>query len=352
MTLSSRPVWAAQVLGLAAAAALMASCRSGLPPNPGHLVERAQLVMGSELRLSAWTEDEAEALRAFDAVFAEFSRLEGLLSVWRAGSDIQRVNEAAGQHAVDVSPETIEVLLVARQVSDWTNGKFDVTFAAMSDLWRFDHDQDNQVPSLADVAARLPLIDYLALEINVSARTAFLRHRGMKAHLGGIGKGYAVDRGVAILRRHGFVNFMLQSGGDLFSAGRKGDRPWRVGVRDPRGAPDTIVAALELSDQTLSTSGDYERMFVKDGTRYHHILDPDEGTPARGTRSVSIVAASAVIADGLSTGVFVLGPSRGLALVERLPGVEAVIITADNQVLVSSGLKERLQLVAPPTDAP
>jgi thiamine biosynthesis lipoprotein len=174
----------------------------------------------------------------------------------------------------------------------------------------------------------------------------------MKVHLGGIGKGYAIDRAVGKMRRHGLTDFMIQSGGDLYAAGRRGDRPWRVGIRDPRGAPDRIIAALDLKDGTFSTSGDYERAFVKDGIRYHHLLDPATGMPARGSRSVTITSASAVIADGLSTGVFILGPEEGMALIERLPGVEGVIVTADNQVLVSSGLKDRLQLGEAPTQAP
>jgi thiamine biosynthesis lipoprotein len=308
--------------------------------------------MGTELRLSAWTQDNAAAQKAFDAVLAEFARLEGLMSVWREGSDVQRINEAAGRGPVDVSPETIELLLLARQVSDWTGGKFDVTFAALSPFWRFDHDQDNRVPPASDIAAALSLIDYRQLEVNVPARTVFLRRDGMRIHLGGIGKGYAVDRGAAILRRHGIANFMIQSGGDLYVAGRRGDRPWQIAIQDPRGAPDRVIAALALSDLTVSTSGDYERAFVQDGVRYHHLLDPDSGQPARGCRSVSIVAASAVVADGLATGVFVMGPEQGLALIERLPGVEGVIVTAGNEVLVSSGLEDEISLLAPPSDGP
>jgi len=145
---------------------------------------------------------------------------------------------------------------------------------------------------------------------------------------------------------------MIQSGGDLFVSGRRGDRPWRLGIRDPRGPADRSFAALDLTNGTLSTSGDYERFFMRDGRRYHHILDPDVGEPARGCRSVTIVASTAVLADALSTGVFVMGPEAGMALVERLPEVEAVIVTADNRVLVSSGLKGTLAVSAPPTDAP
>jgi FAD:protein FMN transferase len=308
--------------------------------------------MGSTLQVTVWTADDSGATAASDAVFAEFDRLDRLMSVWKEGSDVVRLNRAAGDHPVPVSAETLEVLTVARQVGEWTGGKFDVTFGALSGLWKFDQDQDDSIPARGAVAARLPDVDFTALEIDPARRTAFLRRRGMRAHLGGIGKGYAVDRAAAILRSRGFSDFMIQSGGDLFVSGRRGDRPWRLGIRDPRGPADRSFAALDLPNGTFSTSGDYERFFIRDGRRYHHILDPDLGEPARGCRSVTIVAGTATLADALSTGVFVLGPEPGMALIERLPDVEGVIVTANNQVLVSSGLKGRLEMIAPPTDAP
>jgi thiamine biosynthesis lipoprotein len=319
---------------------------------PGaHLVERERLSMGSELRVTAWTADEPAALSAFDAVFTEFNRLEALMTVWRETSDIERLNAAAGDHAVPVSREVLEVLGVAHQVSDLTGGKFDVTFAALSDLWRFDQDQNNSIPDPEEVRRRLPLIDYHALELDERAGTAFLKRKGMRVNLGGIGKGYAVGRAVEILRRLGFRDFLVQSGGDMYAAGHRGDRPWRLGIQDPRGPADTSFATIDLSDSTLSTSGDYERSFVRNGRRYHHIIDPATGEPARGCRSVTIMTDSPVISDGLDTGVFVMGPAAGMALLERLH-VDGVIVTDKNEVLVTPGVKDRLVMLATPTDAP
>jgi thiamine biosynthesis lipoprotein len=343
---------AAPALFLLAVMALVVSCRAPATPVAEHLVEQAALAMGSELKLTAWTSDEPIANAAFDAVFAEFDRLDRLMSVWKPESDIVRLNAAAGQHAVPVSPEVMAALQAAHQVSDWTGGKFDVTFGALSDLWKFDHDQDDRIPDHHEVKRRLPLVNYQALVLDDKAGTAFLTRTGMRAHLGGIGKGFAVQRAVAILRQHGLRNFMIQAGGDLYVGGRRGDRPWRLGINDPRGPGGQSFGTVELSDATFSTSGDYERFFMKDGVRYHHILDPDTGEPARLCRSVTIVASDPLLADGLSTGVFVAGPETGMALIERLPGVEGVIVTAANQVLVSSGLTARFVLLAPPTDAP
>ena len=180
----------------------------------------------------------------------------------------------------------------------------------------------------------------------------FLARKGMSIHLGGIGKGYAVDRAVQILRLRGLRAFVVQSGGDIYVSGLKDGQPWRLGIQDPRGDANRSFAELDLSDGTFSTSGDYERSFIKDGRRYHHILDPATGEPARGTRSVTIVARRAVLADGLSTGVFILGPDAGMALIERLPDVEGVIVSDKNEVLISSGLRDKIRIVAPPTDAP
>jgi thiamine biosynthesis lipoprotein len=336
--------------GLALAGA--AACTVEPAQNPSGLVERSRLSMGSTLKLEAWTRDRAGAEAAFNDVFAEFDRLEQMMSVWREGSDVLRLNREAGNHPVPVAPEMIEVLTQARQISEWTDGKFDVTFGALSGLWKFDHDQDNVIPDMNEVRRRLPLIDYRALEIDPRAGTAFLQRKGMSAHLGGIGKGYAIDRAIAILRRDGLRDFMIQAGGDMYVGGLKDGKPWRLGIQDPRGLANHPFAELDLSNGTFSTSGDYERFFIKDGRRYHHILDPTVGEPARGCRSVTIVADRAVIADGLSTGVFLLGPDAGMALIERLPNVEGVIVSARNEVLISSGLKDRLRIVAPPTDAP
>lgn len=328
----------------------IATAACAAPPAPTRrLVERTQVAMGSQLRLAAWTIDDASTVTAFDGVFREFERLEALLSVWRDGSDVRRLNAGAGVAPVPVSADTIEVLTVARQAGDWTGGKFDITFGAIADLWKFDHDQDNSVPDRRAVEARLPLVDYSQVHVDRAAGTAYIGRRGARIHLGGIGKGYAIDRAIALLREHGLTDFLIQAGGDLYVAGVNGDRPWTLGINDPRGAAGTSFATVEVANATVSTSGDYERFFLKDGTRYHHLIDPDLGEPARLCRSVTIVADRAILADVLSTGVFILGPADGMALVESLPGIEAVIVSAANEVTVSSGLRRAVTLLAPPT---
>jgi thiamine biosynthesis lipoprotein len=333
---------------------LASSCSPAVPvQDSAHLVEKTSATMGSELRISVWTADEAVALSAFELIFQEIDKLDGLMSTWREGSDVLRLNAAAGMQPVQVSADVRNAFRTARQVSEWTQGKFDVTFGVLSGLWKFDYqDKDNTIPDPGEVRRRLLLIDYRYLEIDDAAGTAFLKRQGMRANLGGIGKGYAVDKASEILRTRGFHDFLIQFGGDIYAAGNRGDRPWRLGIQDPRGTADQSFATMDLSDGTFSTSGDYERFFMKDGRRYHHIIDPETGEPSRGCRSVTIVTDRAVIADGLSTGVFLMGPEAGMALIERLPNVEGVLVSSRNEVMVSSGLKGRLKLLSTPTDAP
>jgi thiamine biosynthesis lipoprotein len=340
-----RPLHLLSILALV----VLAACSPASEAPRPRLIERSRVSMGSELKLAAWTTDEGRAIDAFEHVFREFDRLESLLSVWKDGSDVVRMNKSAGVAPVAVSQDTIDVLGEAAEASTLTHGKFDITFGALSDIWRFDHDQDNVVPGRQLIETRLTRIDYRAVAIDRTARTAFITRPNMRVHLGGIGKGYAIDRAIALLKDRGFADFLVQSGGDLYAAGTNGGQPWKLGIADPRGAHEPF-ATLQISDGTFSTSGDYERFFIKDGKRYHHLIDPDFGEPAMGCRSVTIVTNRAVLADGLSTGVFIMGPEDGMALIEKLPDVEGVIVTSGNQVLVSSGLKGRVALLKQPTD--
>lgn len=338
---------------VAALLALTACSSAHTDPALPIFSQQSRVAMGSELRIGAWTTNRGDAEAAFAAVFGEFDRLDALMSVWKPGSDIDRVNAAAGDHPVPASEDVRKVLRIAAQVSEWTGGKFDVTFGVLSGLWKFDHDQDDQLPDMNAVRRLLPLIDYRSLVVDDDAGTIFLKKKGMRAHLGGIGKGYAVDRAVDILRARGIHDFMIQSGGDMYVGGSNHGEAWRLGIQDPRGPSGTTFASLALTDSTFSTSGDYERFFVKDGRRYHHIIDPATGEPSQaGCRSVTIVTTSAVVADGLSTGVFLLGPEKGLALVQQLPNVDAVIVTSRSEVLITPRLKGQLTQLAAPTDAP
>jgi thiamine biosynthesis lipoprotein len=305
--------------------------------------------MGTLCVLTAFHHDEALVDRAFAAGFAELDRLEALMSGWQPTSEISRVNDAAGRAAVPVSPETLAVIERALEISALTGGAFDITVGVFRGLWKFDEDNDGTLPDAREVRRRLKLVGWRDVIVDRAARTVRLRHAGQRINVEGIAKGYIVDAAVAAVRAAGLRDFMAQAGGDFYASGRRGDREWRVGIQDPRAPRGKIVSQVSLSDQAFNTSGDYERFIVKDGVRYHHILDARTGFPARRCRSVTVLARDAFTADALDTGLFVLGPEAAMKIVEELPDVEAVIIDADNRVHVSSGLEGRLVERGPPS---
>ena len=320
-------------------------------PQP---VRRQQQAMGTLVEITVYTDDEPRALAAMDAAFAEFSRLEGLMTDWREDSTIGRLNAAAGDGRwIALDPDTDKVVAKSIDTSRLTGGAFDVTVGVFRGLWKFDRDIDQTLPSPAAVRERRRLVGWRDLLYDPARRAARLRRPGQRITLGGIAKGYAVDRATEKLRASGLRDFMVQAGGDFFASGHHGDRPWRVGIRDPRGPREQFFAFLEVYDQSFSTSGDYERFVLRDGRRYHHILDPKTGFPAMRSRSVTVLAPNAFEADALDTALFVLGPQRALALLRReRPGIEAVIVDAQNRVQTTAALRNRLVWVGHPTDAP
>ncbi|HYQ80466.1 MAG TPA: FAD:protein FMN transferase [Anaeromyxobacteraceae bacterium] len=288
----------------------------------------------------------AAAARAVDAAFAEFWRVEATMNEWRPGSPLSALNAAAGSGALTALPADLcQVLRLARAGADRTGGLFDPTWAALRDLWRFGEGEAGGLPSPGALAARCPLVSWRGLTLRGrpgAACQARLERAGMQVGLGGIAKGWAVDRAAAALRAAGLRDFLVQAGGDLYASGRRGDRPWRVGLRDPRGGPAEAFAWLDLRDQALSSSGDYEHFFVEGGVRYHHLIDPRTCRPATASRAASVLAGSPVEAEILSKATFVLGGEEALALAGRA-GAEAVLVTAGNRVVVSPSLAARLE---------
>lgn len=323
--------------------------------DPPGVVSRRYQVMGTELVLTAYVTDTVQAASAFAAAHAEVARIEALMTDWpRDGvppSDILRVNAAAGSaEPVPVSAETFEVIAKAEDMSRRSGGAFDISFAAMHGLWKFDEDLERKVPSPAEVAERRRLVNWRDVLTDPRRHTVRLRRAGMRIGLGGIAKGYAVDRASAVLRSRGLANFMVQAGGDLYVAGSKGPAHWMVGVRDPRGGAGDVIAKMPIQDHAFSTAGDYERSFVLDGRRYHHIIDPKTGYPATASREVTIFAPNAFLADALDDAVFILGPKKGLALCQQFPDTAALIVDAANHVWMSPSLAGRLERTAEPRD--
>jgi thiamine biosynthesis lipoprotein len=320
------------------------------PRTGDHVIDRSRKVMGTYADITVWAADDTVAAQAIDEAFGEFDRLDRMMTTWVPDSEVSRINAAAGTgKAVAVSPELFDCLVRAIEYSRLSGGLFDITVGAFSGVWKFDEDNDGSIPERSQVDERRKLVGWKDVILDPQRRSVRLRRPGMKITLGGIAKGFAVDRATQVLRRHGLVDFIVRAGGDMYVSGRHGDRRWRVGIRDPRGPRDAIFAAADVEDMTFSTSGDYERFTVKDGKRYHHILDPRTGYPADASRSVTVMAKDATLAEGISKTLFILGPEKGMEFLKKVPGVEAVIVGADNEVHVSEGLRDVVRILHPPS---
>jgi thiamine biosynthesis lipoprotein len=317
-----------------------------------HLVRRGFQAMGTEISFAVLATDEEGAVKAIDAAFAELKRVENLMTTWRDDSEVSRINQQAGIAPVVVSPETLEVIEASQKASKLSGGAFDITFYAMHGLWKFDEDLEKKIPSAEDIKKRLPLIDYRKLKVDHEKRTVFLQKKGMAINLGGIAKGYAVDRAVDILRKAGFSDAIVQAGGDLMCSGSKNGQPWVTGIRDPRGARSGVFAKMMLVNHAFSTAGDYERYFILDGKRYHHIIDPRTGYPATRSRSVTIYAPNALLADAVDDAVFILGWEKGFEMLDKLDDVGAVVVDAEGKIHISKRVQERVQVDYTPKDEP
>jgi FAD:protein FMN transferase len=310
--------------------------------------------MGTHLSFAAYTTPrvDAGAVRAaFDAAIAEIRRIEALMTTWRPDSEVSKINAAAGKSAVVVGDETLAIITKSLETSAISEGTFDITFETLHGLWKFDEDLDPTPPKDKDIKARLPFVGYRHVKVDPATSSVMLAKEQTQIGLGGIAKGYGVDRAVKVLDEAGLLSFFVQAGGDLFARGKKPDgTAWQAGIRDPRGPETKYFAKLSLTDHAFSTAGDYERSYVVGGKRYHHIIDPRTGKPAAASRSVTIWAPTALLADAIDDAVFVLGPEKGLALVESIEDVGAVVVDAKNNLWISKRLQGKLQLVAAPSD--
>ena len=314
-------------------------------------VQYADHAMGTNVTVWMWTADERGAAQAAEAVFDEMKRLDKEMTTWLPTSEVSQINRAAGGKPVKVSAETYAVIERALDVSKRSKGLFDITVEAFKGLWKFDEDMDQTLPDPAEIARRLPLVNWKDVVLDRRQHSVFLRRKGMRITLGGIAKGYAVDKCAAILHARGFTSFMMQAGGDMYVAGKKGNESWTVAIRDPRGQTNTFFAVAPIEDHSFSTSGDYERGFVKDGVRYHHILDTRTGQPARASRSVTVRAKDAFTADAWSKVMFIMGPTDALALIkrEKLTDFEVVWVDDKNEVVMTEGLKDVVKMLKEPT---
>lgn len=311
--------------------ALFAACAL---PASADWVTADEAIMGTTIHVELWQDQPGQGDKAIAAVMGEMRRIDRVMSTWKEDSVISDINRRAAKHAVIVDDELIELIARALSFSALTGGAFDITYASVGQLY----DYRKGVKPEADARVQaLSAVDFNNVLIDVDAGTIRFAREGVRIDLGGVAKGYAVERSVALLRRLGIRHAIVSAGGDSRILGDRRGWPWTVGIRDPRDRGG-LVTRIHLVDEAISTSGDYERFFEADGTRYHHILKPSTGTSPSEVHSVSVIGSDATLTDALSTGVFVLGTTKGLALIESLDDCEAIVIDADGNMHYSSGL--------------
>ncbi len=302
------------------------------------IANNAKFLMGTIVEITSVHSSDWRIKTATDAAFQEIRRLESLFSSYREDSEISRINNSGGKGPVRVAPEVAYVASKAMVLSRMTNGAFDPTINVFRHIWSFSGEQKTDLPEPADIKRLLPLVDFRQVKVDLKNSTVELTREGMSLNLGGVAKGYIVQKAVEVLRSNGIRKGIVKAGGDMVIFNDLDEVPFRIGIEHPRKR-GYLLGELPILNGTIATSGDYERYFTKDNRRYHHILDPSTGMPAGKSQAVTIIATDPTLADGLSTAIFVLGPEEGIALIESLDGVEGLIVGSSGEIITSSGLE-------------
>ena len=295
--------------------------------------ERA--IMGTSILAEVWSSDADQAQQGIAAVMQEMHRIDDLMSPYKEDSELSLVNREAADHPVKISRELFNLIERSLYFSRISHGAFDITFSSVGYMYDY---REGIAPTDAEIKQALPGINYRHLILDRKASTIRFARKGTRIDLGGIAKGFAVDNCIAILSKMGFHQALVTAGGDSRILGDKNGKPWMTGIRDPRKKGESVVV-IPLSDAAISTSGDYERYFMRDGVRYHHILNPKTGKAVHDTRSATVIGPDATTTDALSTTLFVLGWEKAMQLLKTLPGIDAVIIDSRGKLHYSSGLE-------------
>ena len=312
---------------------------------------KVEFLMDTVVEIKIYHRSKAEAQEAIDSSMEEMRRVEQKMSYFLPGSEVSRINKEAflegkkgsllAEGWISVSDELFSLLEESVLLSELTKGCFDITIYPLWKIWKFEG-ENLEVPGKGEIERALKLVAYKNMILQ-NGKINFTK-KGMGIDLGGIAKGYAVDAAIKALKERNVESAMVNAGGDIYVLGRKQGKPWRIGIRHPRREGE-ILGTIEVENRAIVTSGDYERFFFSGGKRYHHIVNPKTGYPAYECQSVTIVAKEATFADGLATGIFVLGPKEGMALIENLEGVEGVIVNKEGDVSASSGLVSKIEYV-------
>ena len=315
-------------------------------------MQRTEAIMGTRCYVELWADDPVKGNDAIDAVMAELRRIDDLMSHYKPESELSAINQHANERPVQVDKELFDLIKVSTHYSQITEGAFDITYASVGYLYDY---RRRIHPTEEQIKQALPSVNWRNMLLDEQHHTVRFEHAGMRIDLGGIGKGYAVDRGIEILKARGIDRALVTAGGDSRIIGDRNGRPWLVAIRHPDN-PNKVVTRIPLSDSAMSTSGDYERYFDEGGVRYHHIIDPRTGHSASKVRSATILAPTATQTDGMSKTAFVLGAEKALEIINKMPEYDAVFVLPDGQVLYSNGLRPAAPrppgAQSPPTAAP
>lgn len=292
-------------------------------------------IMGTAIHVELWHTNKNIAEQNIQHVLTEMHRIDSLMSPFKKDSELSLINEQAAKHPIKISLELFNLIQKSINISKLSNGAFDITFSSVGQLYDY---RNELKPSKKEIAENLNKINYKNIKLDDNKQTIYFTKAGTRIDLGGIAKGHAVDNSIKILQKNGIAQAMVSAGGDTRIIGDKGGRPWYVGIRHPRDKNKSAVI-LPLSQTAISTSGDYERYFIKDNVRHHHIIKPSTGDSARELRSVSILGSDSTTVDALSTTVFILGLNKGMRLISTLPNTEAIVIDNNGLMHYSAGLQ-------------
>lgn len=304
-------------------------------PSLAEWIGEAQAHMGTEVSVYLWHDDPDVAQQVVDAIFSEVVRLDQLMSTYIDDSRMSEINRDAAERPVVAGDELFRLILRSLDISVLTHGAFDITYDSVGQHYDF---RAGKRPDEETIAEEIQRIDYRLVETDRDAGTIKFLRPGVRINLGGIAKGYAVERGIEIAQKYGVRNARVTAGGDTRLLGDRLGQPWMVGIQNPRNEEEVAVT-IPLENEAISTSGDYERFFIENGERYHHIIVPSTGTPAGEVHSATIIGPDAVLTDALSTSVFVMGVDRGLRLISALPDYEGIVIDANGEMFYSDGLR-------------
>ncbi len=300
---------------------------------------RAEDIMGTRISVELWSEDKQQAQSSMAAVMDVMHHINATMSPYIESSELFKVNQLAAQTPVVISPELFSLLQKSLYYSRVSNGRFDISFASVG---RFYNYREGVSPKEQELLDNLPAINYQQIQLDKQQSTVHFLHPQLKIDLGGIAKGYAVDQAIEALQQRGIESAIVTAGGDSRILGDRRGTPWVMGIRHPRKDQQYVVR-IPLINSAISTSGDYERFFIQGDKRVHHIINPATGKSASSVQSVSILAPKAVDSDALSTTVFVMGIEQGLAMVNAMPGIDAIIIDADGRLHYSDELLRAAQ---------